>query len=141
MERAWLFSLIPLTIGVIHLCFGVYGLRRARAIRCTGVTATGRVVRHDVRRTDEGARYYHPVAAWATEDGQACEYPSSFGRNAPGTRFRLGATVTVRYDPADPRRFAIQGWDTATIHRVFTAVGAVLTAGTVAALLIGLLVA
>ncbi|QGZ47250.1 DUF3592 domain-containing protein [Streptomyces sp. QHH-9511] len=139
MEREWLFSLIPLTIGVVFLSFGVYGLRRAGALRRTGVTVEGRIVRHDVRRGDEGARYHHPVAAWTTLDGRACEYASRFGRGGVGSGFGVGALVMVRYDPKDPRRFAIQGWDAATVDTVFTVLGAVLTAGTSGAVLVRLL--
>ncbi|MGW0771288.1 DUF3592 domain-containing protein [Streptomyces sp. NPDC002676] len=139
MERGWLFSLIPLTIGVVHLCFGVYGLRRASAIRRTGVTVKGRIVRHDVTRSDEGVKFVHPVAAWTTRDGRACEYPSRFGRGSLGRRLGVGTTVTVQYDPEDPRRFAIQGWDTATVDKLFTVVGSVLTGGTLVVLLVRLL--
>lgn len=62
MQREWLFSLIPLTIGVVFLSFGLHGLRRAATLRRTGVTAEGRIVRHDARRHDEGATLYYPVA-------------------------------------------------------------------------------
>ena len=139
MEREWLFSLIPLFIGVVFLCFGAYGLRRAGALRRTGVTAQGWIVRHDIRRDDEGARFHHPVATWTTVDGRTCEHPSRFGRGEIAGRFGVGAAVTVRYDPEDPRRFEIQDWDTTTVDLVFTVVGAVLFAGTAVALLVRLL--
>ncbi|WP_162889996.1 DUF3592 domain-containing protein [Streptomyces olivoreticuli] len=139
MQREWLFSLIPLTIGVVSLSFGVYGLRRAAALRRTGATAQGRIVRHDVRRNDEGARFHHPVAAWTTRDGRECEYSSRFGRGSVGGNFGVGAFVVVQYDPEDPRRFAIQGWDVATVDLVFTVLGSVFTAGTLAVLLVRLL--
>ncbi|MEV6840513.1 DUF3592 domain-containing protein [Streptomyces sp. NPDC051133] len=136
MERAWLFSLIPLVIGVGQLSFGVYGLRRASAIRRTGVTVRGRIVRHDVNRSDEGATFVHPVAAWTTLDGRACEYPSRFGRGSLGGRLGVGTTVSVRYDPENPRRFAILGWDTEVVDKLFTVVGSVLTGGTLVVLLV-----
>ncbi|WP_137991645.1 DUF3592 domain-containing protein [Streptomyces vilmorinianum] len=139
MEREWLFSLIPLTIGAVFLSFGVYGLRRAGALRRTGVTAEGRIVRHDVRRDDEGATFHHPVAAWTTRDGRACEYSSRFGRGSIGGGFGVGTPVMVRYDPEDPRRFAIQGWDAATVDLVFTVLGSVFTAGTLMVVLVRLL--
>ncbi|MEU1039671.1 DUF3592 domain-containing protein [Streptomyces sp. NPDC005907] len=138
MQREWLLALIPLTIGVVFLGFGAYGLRRAAALRRGGVTAEGRIVRHDVRRDHEGATYHHPVAAWTARDGRACEYASRLGRGSVARAFRVGACVTVRYDPRDPRRCAIQGWDAPTVDRVFTAVGALLTAGTPAVLLVRL---
>ncbi|MFE2526966.1 DUF3592 domain-containing protein [Streptomyces sp. NPDC059382] len=139
MQREWLISLIPLTIGVGSLGFGVYGLRRARALRRTGVTAPGRIVRHQVQRGDEGAKYHFPVAAWTTEDGRACEHASRFGRGSIARRFGVGAHVVVLYDPDEPRRFEIQGWDVATVDRLFTVLGSLLTVGTLVALLIGLL--
>ncbi len=47
--------------------------------------------------------------------------------------------MSVRYDPADPRRFAIEGWDSTIVDLVFTVVGSVLTAGTLVVLLVLLL--
>ncbi|MFD7324802.1 DUF3592 domain-containing protein [Streptomyces sp. NPDC059875] len=138
MKREWLFSLIPLTIGAVFLSFGIHGLRRASALRRTGVTAKGWIVRHDIRRDDQGATYYHPVAAWTTRDGRACEYPSRFGRGSITGGFGVNTPVTVRYDPQDPRRFAIQGWDVATVDLMFTVLGSVFTAGTLMVLLVRL---
>ncbi|MFI1507806.1 DUF3592 domain-containing protein [Streptomyces sp. NPDC020597] len=139
MERAWLFSLVPLALGAAFLCIGAYGLRRADALRRTGLTAPGRIVRHEVSRGDEGATYYHPVAAWTAHDGSACEYPSRFGRGSTAGAFGVGAAVVVRYDGDDPRRFAIQGWETTTVDRVFAVVGSLLMSGTLLALLVRLL--
>ncbi|MEV6570152.1 DUF3592 domain-containing protein [Streptomyces sp. NPDC051577] len=141
MEREWLISLIPLTIGVGFLGFGVYGLRRASALRRTGVTGRGRIVRHDTVRSDEGATLHYPVAAWTTGDGRLCEHASRFGRGSVASAFRVGASVLVRYDPENPRRFEIQGWDVATVDRLFTVLGALFVSGTLTALLIGLLTA
>ncbi|MFI8287597.1 DUF3592 domain-containing protein [Streptomyces sp. NPDC085614] len=139
MEREWLFSLIPLFIGAVCLCFGVYGLRRAGALRRRGVTAQGRIVRHDTMRNDEGATFHYPVAVWTTRDGRTCEHPSRFGRGKVAGAFGVGAAVAVRYDPEDPRRFAIQGWDTTAVDLLFTVLGAVLSAGTSVVLLVRLL--
>ncbi|MEV7025164.1 DUF3592 domain-containing protein [Kitasatospora sp. NPDC093558] len=139
MQREWLFSLIPLAIGAVFLGFGVYGLRRAGALRRTGVTAEGRIIRHEARREDEGATFYYPVVAWTARDGRECEYASRFGRGVVKGGFGVGARVEVRYDPEDPRRYAIQGWDAATVDLVFTVIGSVLTAGTVLTLLARLL--
>ncbi|MEV0982029.1 DUF3592 domain-containing protein [Streptomyces sp. NPDC049915] len=137
MQPVGLFSLIPLTVGAGFLGFGVSGLRRAEALRRTGVTARGRIVRHDTRRSDEGGpRYHHPVATWTTEDGRAYTHASRFGRDKVVPGFGVGASVVVLYDPAKPSRFIIQGWDTPVVDRVFTVLGAVLTAGTVAVVLV-----
>ncbi|MFI9103676.1 DUF3592 domain-containing protein [Streptomyces fildesensis] len=139
MEREWLFSLIPLTIGVVFLSFGVYGLRRSSALRRTGVVVKGWIVRHDVRRDDEGATFHYPVAAWTTRDGRECEYASRFGRGNVRGGFGVGAPVMVQYDPEDPRRFAIKGWDVATVELLLTVLGSVFTAGTLVVLLVRVL--
>ncbi|MEV6957385.1 DUF3592 domain-containing protein [Streptomyces sp. NPDC051183] len=123
-------------IGVIFLCIGAYGLRLAGALRRTGVTAAGQVVRHETRRDDDGAKYHHPVVAWTTRDGRACEYSSRLGRGTVGRGFGVGTSVTVRYDEQNPRRFAIQGWDSTRVDTVFAVVGTVLTAGTLSVLLL-----
>ncbi|MFJ8013839.1 DUF3592 domain-containing protein [Streptomyces sp. NPDC096339] len=140
MEIEWLFSLIPLTVGTVFLCFGVYGLRRARTLRRVGVTAAARIVRFDVRRDDEGSTLHHPVAAWTAQDGSRCEYSSRFGRGVVGNGFGAGAHVVVRYDPRAPHRFLIEGWDTKAVDLLFTVLGAMLTVGTVTAVLIRLLI-
>jgi len=139
VEREWLFSLTPLTIGTIFLSLGVHGLRRAGTLRRTGVTAEARIVRHDVRRDNDGATFHHPVAAWTTRDGRTHEHSSRFGHGAVGNSFGVGAYVLVRYDPDAPRRFEIDGWDTRTVDLLFTVLGAVFTAGTTLVLLIRLL--
>ncbi|MEU7072997.1 DUF3592 domain-containing protein [Streptomyces narbonensis] len=136
MKPEWLFSLIPLLIGVSFLGVGVYGLRRASALRRHGISAVARVVRHDTRRDDEGANYYHPVVSWTTPDGLECTYPSMFGRGTVLPGFGVGNSVTVLYDPDHPRRFEIRGWDSKPFFPVLTGVGAMLTVGTVSVLLV-----
>ncbi|MFF9894431.1 DUF3592 domain-containing protein [Streptomyces longispororuber] len=139
MERAWLISLIPLAIGTAFLGFGAYGLRRAQVLGRMGVTARARIVRYEVRRGEDGARFRHPVAAWTTRDGTECAYASRFGRGTAGGGFGVGAQVTVRYDPKAPHRFVIEGWDSTAVDRLFLVLGLVLTVGTVAVVLARLL--
>ncbi|WP_327736735.1 DUF3592 domain-containing protein [Streptomyces nojiriensis] len=139
MGREWLFSLIPLTIGVLFLAFGIYGLRYARLLRRHGVTAEGRIVRHRVSRSDEGTKFFHPVAAWTDRDGRAHEHSSRFGRGKVASAFRVGAYVTVRYDPGKPARFEIEGWDMKKMDLFATVLGSIFTAGTVTVVLVRLL--
>ncbi|GAA0593621.1 DUF3592 domain-containing protein [Streptomyces crystallinus] len=139
MERAWLVTLIPLTIGTVFLSFGIYGLRRARALRRNGVTARARIVRHEVGRSDEGGTFYYPVVAWTARDGRTCEYASRFGRGSVRGGFGVGSHAVVLYDPEAPDRFTIQGWDMKGVELLFTVVGAVFTTGTLTVLLIRLL--
>ncbi|MEV5124727.1 DUF3592 domain-containing protein [Streptomyces decoyicus] len=146
MDSKWLtLAPLPLILGTPLLLIGVYGLRRARKLRRTGVTANARIVRHVVRRyKSKGSKStastaYHPVAAWTAQDGRTCEYESWFGRGAVKNGFGLGARVMVRYDPEAPDRFTIEGWEPKIPYRVLTTVGAVLTVGTVTVLIVQLL--
>ncbi|MGQ4385232.1 DUF3592 domain-containing protein [Streptomyces sp. SAS_270] len=139
MDRVWLFSLIPLAIGTVFLGFGVHGLRRAGALRRTGVTAKAWILRHEARRDDEGSTFHHPVVAWTDRDGRRCEYSSRFGRAVVTSGFGVGAQVTVTYDPQAPHVFAVEGWDMKAVDLLFTVLGSVLTAGTVTVLLVRLL--
>ncbi|MFI2764518.1 DUF3592 domain-containing protein [Streptomyces echinatus] len=140
MEREWLVSLIPLTIGLVFLGVGVHGRRRASALRRGGVDAEAWIVRHESRRDhDGGGTFHYPVAAWTAQDGTRCEYSSWFGRSKVGSSFGVGARVTVRYDPETPQRFTIEGWDVKWLDLLFTGLGAMFTAGTVTVLLVRLL--
>lgn len=76
------------------------------------------------------------MATWTTEDGVPCTHRSRFGRGRVTPGFAPGAEVTIRYDPTNPARFTIQGWDTATVDKLFTTLGAGLVAATLAVLLI-----
>ncbi|MDT0459572.1 DUF3592 domain-containing protein [Streptomyces sp. DSM 41527] len=144
MEPEWLLTLIALMLmGTAFLSVGVYLLRRVSKLSRTGVTANARIVRHVVRRHKDSdgikSKAYYPVAAWTAQDGRTCEYESMFGRGVVKHGFGLGAHVTVRYDPEAPDRFTIEGWETKAPYLVFTTVGAVLTVGTVTALIMRLL--
>ncbi|MFB6516195.1 DUF3592 domain-containing protein [Streptomyces virginiae] len=138
MGPEWLFSLIPLTLGLGFLAFGVSGLRHLSSLRREGAIAVGRIVRHKTSEGSEGGTFYHPVAAWTSRDGRACEHTSRFGRGKVPKAFRVGASVTVRYDPEKPSRFFIVGMDGKVLDLLFTALGSLLAAGTVTVLLVRL---
>ncbi|PWK71785.1 uncharacterized protein DUF3592 [Streptomyces sp. CG 926] len=142
MGLEWLISLIPLTLGAAFLSIGLAGLRRLSSLRRDGVTAVGRIVRHEVSEVSEGSEggtFRHPVAAWTAGDGRACEHTSAFGRGKVPRAFRVGAVVTVRYDREKPDRFLIEGMDGKALVLLFTVLGALLTTGTVTVLLVRLL--
>ncbi|GAA2647452.1 MULTISPECIES: DUF3592 domain-containing protein [Streptomyces] len=138
MGREWFVSLIPLTLGMGFLAVGVVGLRHLSLLRRKGVTAVGRIVRHEAHKGSEGDTYYLPVAAWTSQDGKACEHRSRYGRGSVGSAFRVGATVTVRYDPENTRRFSIVGMDGRGLYLLFTTIGATFTLCTVTVLLVRL---
>ncbi|MER6841975.1 DUF3592 domain-containing protein [Streptomyces platensis] len=136
MGSEWLI-LVPIPFLSMSLVrFGVYGIRRTRRLRRTGVTADGWIVRNAARqRRSDGAKrtFYYPVVAWTTEDGRTCEYESSYGNDSG---FGVGAPVTVRYAPEAPDEFTIEGWAPDIPYGALTVLGAVLTVGSVTALIL-----
>ncbi|MFF4776862.1 DUF3592 domain-containing protein [Microtetraspora fusca] len=96
-----------LVLGLLGVTFTLVGaglLANARAFRRRALRAQGHVV--GLRRSDssDGVVFY-PIVRFATAYGQPVEAESRFGSNPPSAR--PGQTVTVMYDPADPRRIRI----------------------------------
>jgi hypothetical protein len=132
MGTGWLFALIPLLLGAVFFAIGYTGIRRARTLRRTGATAEGQVVRLATSSGNNGT-LYHPVARWHTPDGEPHEHTSRIGKSVL-TRYRPGTAVLIHYDPKDPTRAAIAGYDGATADYLFATLGALLTTGTLVVL-------
>jgi hypothetical protein len=99
--------------------------RRTRRLRQEGAKARGTVVRLQTSRgSDTNTTMYSPVVQWVTGDGRTVEAVSLISSNRVGD-FRRGAQVTVFYDPDNPKRMLIDGFDGGTLAVVFCAVGAV----------------
>ncbi|MGW1837443.1 DUF3592 domain-containing protein [Streptomyces sp. BBFR2] len=119
---AFVFVLI---LGAAFLAVGIRNIRKTRKMRRAGARAYGEVVRHGHRNGD-GQRLYSPVVAWQTPDGGRHEYCPSMYKSGKG-RFKVGTRVVVYYDPADPDRAALQGYDGGSAYWFFTAIGVVAT--------------
>lgn len=118
-----IFGLVFAAIGAVTLMSQARFRRRAR-------TAPGIITGLRAARTrGSGAgelgsqRACYPTVRFTTAAGQEVEAESRLATNPPG---RPGQQVTVRYDPADPRRFT-----TAAMARTagFVSVGFVVTGG------------
>ncbi|MGW7822412.1 DUF3592 domain-containing protein [Streptomyces puniciscabiei] len=116
---------VPLLIGSVFMAAGLVSRRRTRRLRQEGAKARGRVVRLESRRDiDTNSRLYSPVIQWVTGDGRTVENASSIASSTVGD-LRPGAEVTVFYDPDNPKRMLIDGYDGRAFVVVFCALGAV----------------
>ncbi|WP_330460321.1 DUF3592 domain-containing protein [Streptomyces sp. NBC_00820] len=129
----WLAAGVPLLLGAVFMTVGVTIRRGTRRLREQGANARGTVVGFRTRRDfDSNSTMYRPVVQWVTGDGRTVEVVSSTARNTVGDLHR-GAAVTVFYDPDDPERMLIDGYDGGVLAGVFCLLGAV---GLAAALLV-----
>ncbi|MEV0970696.1 DUF3592 domain-containing protein [Microtetraspora glauca] len=104
MSESTIAILVLGLIGVIFSLVGAGLLINAREFRRRALRAPGHVV--GLRRSDSGdGPTFYPIVRFMTAYGQEVETQSRFGSNPPAAR--PGQTVTVMYDPADPRRIRI----------------------------------
>jgi len=124
---------VPLLLGTVFMTVGVLVGRRARRLRQEGAQTSATVVGFKTHRDfDSNRTMYQPVIQWVTGDGRTVETVSSVASNTVGD-LRRGATVTVFYDPDNPKRMLIDGHDGGALAVVFCILGAV---GLAAALLV-----
>ena len=92
-----------ITVGLIlQLVAGGVGIRTKEWLDRAHAT-TGTVVSHVSRSSSKGRTYAERVT-FADEASGEHEFVSSFSSSSP---FAVGATVPVRFDPADPTSAAI----------------------------------
>jgi hypothetical protein len=87
-------------IGIALALGGLFMLRRAREFAAQAQSAVGRVIRLHEEPTRRGGYFYCPVVQFRTATGAEVEFTSSFGSRP--ARHKIGQSVAVLYDPADP---------------------------------------
>jgi hypothetical protein len=100
---------------LMGLCFGlsafgllggaVWAYFKQRRTMETRVTATGTVVEL-VSTAGRRGSIYCPVVEYALPSGETIRFTSEFGSRPAG--HRVGQSVNVRYDPADPQKAEIE---------------------------------
>jgi hypothetical protein len=99
-------------VGAFFIGLGVRSLVTTQRFLAKASTADGVVVRLDkvVERSREGDRYtlYYPVVRFVTASGQVVEYSDDLGEDPPA--YRVGDSVRVLYDPADPQKARLDTW-------------------------------
>ena len=107
-----LVGLLFVLIGVAVLIGGIVAAVKQARKSARGVAAKGTVVDLVRRVFNPGsAGVYCPVIDFATVTGQRVRFESQFG-TMPASH-RVGQTVVVRYDPADPQKAEV---DSATAN-------------------------
>ncbi|MGV9310811.1 hypothetical protein ACWDR0_01275 [Streptomyces sp. NPDC003691] len=101
--------------GLIAVLAGGYGLHRTRRIRGTGRTATALV-----KPPPPGAERH--LLEYETGDGRIVEIPSP----VPLPTVPAGGTVTISYDPGDPREVVVRGRERTGLDASFVLAGLLL---------------
>ena len=103
MGALLLIGILFVLIGLAVLIGGVVTAIRQTRNEARGVTATGTVVDLVQRVLNPGsAGVYCPVVQFTTALGQPVRFESGFG-TMPASH-RVGQSIAVRYDPADPQK-------------------------------------
>ncbi len=128
-------------VGLIFVAQGVITLARVRRFARRAVRTTGIVVDLARRWSDPGgpestgSYLYFPIVRFGTADGQAVEFRSPTGTSWRSRR--VGQTVPVMYDPANPRDARIDTFmATSCLPIGFTLFGVIFVAGGAAILLV-----
>ncbi len=95
-------GLVFLVIGTAVLIAGIAAVVKQKRKSAQGTPATGTVVNLVKKPFSPGsAGVYCPVVQFFTNTGQQTQFESDFG-TMPASH-RVGQTVAVRYDPANPQ--------------------------------------
>jgi hypothetical protein len=95
-------------LGLAILAFGVYFIFDTISfVNRSATTAEGTVVEVERKFLREGTIIV-PTVTFVTEEGRSIVFTSNTGRG--GWKDRIGESVTVRYDPADPTNAKIDSF-------------------------------
>ena len=105
LSRLGKFAFLP--IGFLLLLGAAWTVSSTKAWIAHCVEAEGKVVEMVRMRDSDNTGYlFAPVVRFQTVEGRIVEFESSFRSNPPG--YRTGQTVSVLYDPDEPRSAAIR---------------------------------
>ncbi|MFI9274368.1 DUF3592 domain-containing protein [Kitasatospora sp. NPDC052896] len=107
--------------GLVAYLAGAVGLHEIRRLRQSGTSAQA-LVRYRALGPEDRSGAIRPLLQFATEDGRVVEV---FSPVPPGRSHPLvdGATVRVRYDPADPRQVLVDGRERRGLEYAFLGLG------------------
>ena len=104
MEKSAL--IIFTVVGLGSLAFGVISIPFTISFIISSAVTEGRIVGENRKAEMEGGFSYAPIVRFVTKDGRSITSSS----NIYGSRHRIGESVTVRYDPADPENAKIDSF-------------------------------
>jgi hypothetical protein len=107
LSRLGKFFLMP--IGALLLLGAAWNVSSTRTWIARAIEVPGSVIEMArVRDSDNTGYMFAPVVRFNTVEGNSVEFQSGFRSNPPA--YRTGQTVSVLYDPAEPRSAAIRGF-------------------------------
>ncbi|RTQ46838.1 DUF3592 domain-containing protein [Hymenobacter gummosus] len=107
MEKAdWIFIGLML-FGAVLVTVSLLRKQLHSRLEQEGRTAEGTVI--SIEYVSTRSAHYHPVVRYWTPEQEWITATAIFGTQFP--RFREGDTVKVRYDPAEPTSFTVEGAD------------------------------
>ncbi len=107
LSRLGKFAFMPL--GLLLLLGAAWSVSSTRAWIAHSVEVPGSVIEMlRVRDMDNTGYLFAPVVRFKTVEGKSVEFESSFRSNPPA--YRTGQSVSVLYDPDEPRSAAIRGF-------------------------------
>lgn len=107
LRRLGKFFLMP--IGACFLLGAVWSASSTKTWIAHAVEVPGSVIEMvRVRDSDDTGYMFAPVVRFKTAEGNTVEFESSFRSNPPA--YRTGQSVSVLYDPSEPRSAAIRGF-------------------------------
>lgn len=107
LRRLGKFAFIPL--GVLLLLGAAWAVSSTRTWLAHAVEVEGRVIEMVRPRDSDNTGYlFAPVVRFQTVEGATVEFESGLRTNPPA--YKKGQTVTVLYDPDEPRYAKIRGF-------------------------------
>jgi hypothetical protein len=106
LSRLGKFALIP--IGLLLVLGAAWTVWSTKTWVAHAIEVPGSVIEMvRMRNSDNTGYMFAPVVRFQTREGRTIEFQSSLSSNPPG--YRTGQTVSVLYDPDEPRSAAIRG--------------------------------
>jgi hypothetical protein len=106
LSRLGKFALIP--VGLLLVLGAAWTVWSTKTWVAHAIEVPGSVIEMvRMRNSDNTGYMFAPVVRFQTREGRTIEFQSSLSSNPPG--YRTGQTVSVLYDPDEPRSAAIRG--------------------------------
>jgi Protein of unknown function (DUF3592) len=107
LSRLGKFAFIPL--GLSLLLGAAWAVSSTKTWLAHAIEVEGKVIEMvRMRNSDDTGYLFAPVVRFKTVEGNTVEFESSLHSNPPG--YHAGQTVSVFYDPDEPRSAAIKGF-------------------------------
>ena len=109
-SKDWSGNKVFFFVGLAMLAFGVLSIPfTIMGVADRSATTKGTVVGVNVHTIEDGVLYL-PTVTFVTEGGRSIRFTSNTNLGGGGWKDRIGESVTVNYDPADPTNAKIDSF-------------------------------